>query len=219
MYEFEAIAALALAFITAYFIGSYRNRKLLMRYARAIRELVSPFSENLGFRSFGHSGFRSLTQLKKDARGLSKIEMAVSLVDRENLMHYPLSLLTKEYDRFVCWATTRNPVHSDIEIISKLDRKSCDKIVSARRLTEVEIDDEELNNWFTTFVANNDYANKFLSDRNFKRSLFRAKTYVRRLSLNREDSRLFMLAELRKESLEPLLNLIMNCGEALTSSS
>jgi len=215
MYEFETIFALALLFIIVYFVGSRQNKKLSIKYAKAIKEHMTPHSEFVGFRAYGRSGFRSLCQLKKE-KVFSRIEIAVTLVDRENLMHYPLSLLTKEYDRLVCWCFLKNTIPSDTEILPKGDKKLHKRIVSQGKLKEITVEESKLSDSFTFMAANVDFAERFLFDPNVRRSLREAKNFVKRLSLSRHDSRVHLIAELKEESLKPLLNLVLSCGEALT---
>jgi len=215
MYEFETIFALALLFIIVYFIGSRQNKKLSVKYAKTIKEHMKPHSEFVGFRAYGRGGFRSLCQLKNE-KAFSRIEIAVALVDRENLMHYPLSLLTKEYDRLVCWCFVKNTLPSDAEILRKGDKKLHKRIVSQGKLKEITVKESELSDSFTFLAANVDFAKRFLSDSNVQRDLREAKNFVKRLSLSQHNSWVHLIAELKDESLKPLLNLVLSCGKALT---
>ncbi|MEM2522950.1 MAG: hypothetical protein QXW82_07375, partial [Candidatus Bathyarchaeia archaeon] len=102
MYEITIIFALAFIFLIVYFVGMYRNRKIAVNYARTVKEHMSKRSTFVGFRPYSRGGFRVLCKLK-EKEPFTEVGMAVSLVDRENLMHYPLSLLTKDKDRLACW--------------------------------------------------------------------------------------------------------------------
>lgn len=215
MYEFETIFALALLFIIVYFVGSRQNKKLSIKYAKAIKEHMTPHSEFVGFRAYGRSGFRSLCQLKKE-KVFTRIEIAVALVDRENLMHYPLSLLTKEYDRLLCWCFPKNTIPSDTEILPKGDKKLHKKIVSQGKLKEIRVKESELSDSFTFMAANVDFAKRLLSDSNLQRGLREAKNSIKRLSLSQHDSWVHLIAELKEDSLKLLLNLVLSCGEALS---
>ena len=209
MYEFEAIFFLALLFIIVYFIGSIRNKRLNIKYAKFIKQHMTPYSEFVGFRAFGRGGFRSLCQLKKEM-AYSRIEIAVALVDRENLMHYPLSLLTEHYDRLVCWGFLKDAVPIDIEILPTSDRKSCRKIALQKQLKEVALRENKLKESFTFLASNPDVAEKFLADSSVKRCLMEAGDFVKRLSLDKNESRVYLMGELREESLKPLLNLLFS---------
>ncbi len=215
MYEFWAIFFLALLFIIVYFIGSNQNRKLNIKYAKAIKEYMTPHSEFVGFRAYGRSGFRSLCRLKKE-KPLSRIELAVALMDRENLMHYPLSLLTKEYDRLVCWGFLKKPMASDMEILPKFEKKIQKKILLEKQLKEIKVKESELSAPFTFMATNIDFAEGFLSDPNVRRKLLETRVFLKRLSLSQHDSWIYLIAELNRDSLKPLLDLVMTCGEALS---
>jgi len=212
MYEFEIIFLLALLFLIVYFVGSYRNRRIGVRYARAIKEYMTPHSEFVGFRPYARGGFRTLCRMK-EGEAFTRIEMAVSLVDRENLMHYPLSLLTEDRDRLVCWGFLKETVPSDIEILLRSDTKSRKKLASQRELKEIGIKNNELMESFTFLASDPAFAQKSLSDSRVQRSLLEARSFVKRLSLNQRESRLYLSGDLRKDSLNPLLNLLIHCGE------
>jgi len=214
MYEFEAIFLVALLFLIVYFMGSYRNRKIGVKYARAIKEYMAPHSEFVGFRPYGRGGFRSLCRMKKDG-AFTRVEMAVSLVDRENLMHYPLSLLTEDRDRLVCWGFLREAVSSDIEVLPRQDRKSRQKLASQKELTEISVENGELMESFTLLASNPDFAQKLLSNSTVQKSLLETKSSLRRLSLSQHESRLYLSGDLRKDSLETLLNLLIRCAEQI----
>jgi len=212
MYEFEIIFLVALLFIIIYFVGSYRNRKIGVKYARAIKEHMTLRSEFVGFRPYGRGGFRSLCRMKKN-EALTKVEMAVTLVDRENLMHYPLSLLTRDRDRLICWGYLRDTTSADIEILPKLNQKLLRKITSQKQLQEVTIQKSKLKESFTFLASDPDVAEKFLSDSQVKKHLMEAKTFIKRLSLDHDETRVYLLGELTDISLKPLLNLLCCCAD------
>lgn len=215
MYEFWAIVFLSFIFLIVFFIGNNKNRKLSIKYAKAIREYMTPYSEFVGFHAYRYSGFRSLCRLKKD-KAFDKIEIAIALVDRENLMHYPLSFITKEYDRFVCWGFLKNKIPSDIEILPKIDKKNYEKMILQKGLNEVIIEEKEFKESFV-FLANDiKFAEKILLKPDVKKILLSMKNFIKRLSLNQEESWIYLIAELKEETLQPLLNLVLIFGEALS---
>ncbi|MEM3406522.1 MAG: hypothetical protein QXY18_00620 [Nitrososphaerota archaeon] len=215
MYEFWAIFLLAFIFLIVFFIGSNKNRKLSIKYAKAIKELMTPYSDFVGFKSFGYSGFRSLCRLKKD-EAFDKIEIAIALIDRENLMHYPLSFITKDYDRFVCWGFLKNKIQSNIEIFQKIDKKNYEKMVSQKGLKEIIIEEKEFQESFIFLTDNTNFTRKILLKPEIKEGLLNMKEFIKRLSLNREESWIYLIAELKEETLKPLLNLILSFGKALS---
>jgi hypothetical protein len=212
MYEFTAIFLLALLFIIIYFVGMRRNRKIAVKYAKAVKDYMSPRSEFVGFRPYSRGGFRTLCKLK-EKEAFTQIEMAVSLVDRENLMHYPLSLLTKDRDRLACWGFLKDPMSFDLEILSKLNEKLYQKMASEKNLKELAIGDM-LNMTFAILTSDQNSADKFLSDHGLQERIMREKDSIKRLSLSSKDSRIYLIGELQEvPSIKSLLDLLIRCGE------
>jgi len=212
MYEFETIFLVALFFLIVYFVGSHQNRKIGVKYAKAIKEHMTSRSEYVGFHPYGRGGFRSLCRMK-DSGALTKVEMAVTLVDRENLMHYPLSLLTRDCDRLVCWGYLKEVTSADIEIVQKLDQRALRKITLQKQLQEVAIHEGKLEESLTFLSSDPDVAKRFLSDSQVRKYLMEAKNFIKRLSLNHDETRVYLIGELTDTSLKPLLDLLFCCGE------
>jgi len=212
MYEFETIFLVALSFLIVYFVGRHQNRKIGVKYAKAIKEHMTSRSEYVGFRPYGRGGFRSLCRMK-DSEALTKVEMAVTLVDRENLMHYPLSLLTRDCDRLVCWGYLKDATLPYIEILQKLNPKSLRKITLQKQLQEVAIQECKLKEWFTFLASDPHVAKRFLSDSQVKKYLLEAKNFIRRLSLDQNEKRVYLIGELTSTSLKPLLDVLFCCAE------
>jgi len=212
MYEFTAIFLLALLFITVYFVGMRRNRKIAVKYAKAVKAHMSPRSEFVGFRPYSRGGFRALCKLK-EKEAFTQVEMAVSLVDRENLMHYPLSLLTKDRDRLACWGFLKDSITFDLEIFSNPDEKLCQKMASEKNLKEIAVRNA-LGKSFAVMTSNQNSANRFLSNRKLEKCVLEVKDSVKRLSLSRKDSWIYLIGELQEDSsIKSLVDILMCCGE------
>jgi len=212
MYEFTAIFLLALLFITVYFVGMRRNRKIAVKYAKAVKAHMSPRSEFVGFRPYSRGGFRALCKLK-EKEAFTQVEMAVSLVDRENLMHYPLSLLTKDRDRLACWGFLKDSITFDLEIFSNPDEKLCQKMASEKNLKEITVKNA-LGASFAVMTSNQNSANRFLSNRKLEKCVLEVKDSVKRLSLSSKDSRIYLIGELQEDSsIKSLVDILMCCGE------
>jgi len=212
LYEFTAIFLLALLFIIVYFIGMRQNRKIAVKYAKAVKSHTSPRSDFVGFRPYSRGGFRALCKLK-EKEAFTQIEMAVSLVDRENLMHYPISLLTKDRDRLACWGFLKSPTSFDLEILPKQNEKLCQKMALEKNLKEMTAKNA-LNTSFAVLTSDQNSANKFLSDHGLRKHITEAKDSVKRLSLSRKDSRVYLIGELQGDSsIKSLLDILMCCGE------
>jgi len=212
MYEFTAIFLLALLFIIVYFVGMRQNRKIAVKYAKAVKEHMSPRSEFVGFRPYSRGGFRALCKLK-EKEAFTQVEMAVSLVDRENLMHYPLSLVTKDRDRLACWGFLKDPIPFDLEVLQKPDKKLSQKMASDKNLKEITVKNT-LDTSFTIITSNQKSADRFLSNPKLEKCLLEAKDSVKRLSLSSKDSRIYLIGELQEDSsIKEFVEIFMCCGE------
>ncbi len=212
MYEFTAIFLLALLFIIVYFVGMRQNRKIAVKYAKAVKDYMSPRSDFVGFRPYSRGGFRALCKLK-EKEPFTQVEMAVSLVDRENLMHYPLSLLTRDRDRFACWGFLKVPMPFDLEMLSKPNEKLCKKMASEKNLKEVAVQNK-LNKSFGVLTSDQNSADRFLSDHRLQKHIVEAKDSIKRLSISYKESRIYLIGELREaSSIKSLLDVLASCGE------
>lgn len=212
MYEIALIFVLAFLFIIVYFIGMYRNRKIAVKYARTVKEHMSSRSSFVGFRPYSRGGFRALCKLK-EKEPFTEIEIAVSLVDRENLMHYPLALLTKDKDVLACWGFFKGSILFSMEVIPIKEEKLCLKVASERGLTRV-ISDSEFYESFAVLASDQELANKFLSDRRLQKHILEMKAFIKRLSLSEKESRLYLRSELREASfIKSIIDFFMYCGE------
>jgi len=212
MYEFAVVFLVALLFIIVYFVGTRRNRKIAVQYAKAVKEHMSPLSEFVGFRPYSRGGFRALCK-PKEKGVFTQVEMAVSLVDRENLMHYPLSLLTKDRDRLACWGFLKNPISFDLEILPKSDGKLCQKIAIEKNLKEVAAKNE-LDESFAFLTSDQSSAHRFLSGLELEKRLLGVKDSIRRLSLSRKETRIYLIGELQGDlSIRSLADILIWCGE------
>lgn len=118
-YGLTIVFIFAFAFVIWYLIGSWINLKIARRYANIIEESMKTRSLPVRYRRIsGGRGFRALCLMRsKDI--FERIEIAINLADRDNVMHYLLSPITRDEDRFICWAFMNIKVPSSIEIIPK----------------------------------------------------------------------------------------------------
>ena len=215
MNEFEAIVIIAAVFIVFYIVGSFRNRRLLVGYSQAIKKHIGSASESVGFRPYGSSGFRALSNMKKEA-ALSKMEIAVSLVDRENVMHYPLALITNEHDKITIWGFLKRPPGLSLEICSRRDHASFQKQRAGLTLTETALSGEELESLFRVSSSDLARANGIIVNEELQDRLRRAKSFLRYLLIDDRESRVYLTGKLTSESVAPLLDLVLLSGKMVS---
>jgi len=212
MNEYEAIVIIAAVFIVFYIVGSVRNRRLLVGYSQAIKKHIGSISEFVGFRPYGSSGFRALGNMKKEIP-LSKMEIAVSLVDRENVMHYPLALITNEHDKITVWGFLRRTPGLSLEICSRKDHASFQKQRVGLALTETVMGGQELEALFRVSSSDRARATGILLDNELQDRLRQARNSLRYLLIDERESRVFLTGKLTSESLGPLLDLVILSGK------
>jgi hypothetical protein len=189
-----------------------QNRKIAVKYARTVKDYMSPKSEFVGFRPYSRGGFRALCKMK-EKEDFTQIEMAVSLVDRENLMHYPLTLLTKDTDRLACWGFLKDPLPFNMEILSKPNEKVRQKMATEKELKEITVNNT-WNSSFAVLTSDQKSAEKFLSYARLEKCLMDAKDSIKRLSLNSKESRIYLIGNLQNDSsIKSLLDILLCCGE------
>ena len=179
-----------------------------------IKEQMSPKSKFVGFRPYGHSGLRSVVEFGEDENQLAKIEIAISLADRENLMHYPLSLLTRETDRVVCWTFPKTEVGVNIEVVPRASKVHAGKLHAREHFKEIRLAREELSQAFVAYSDDTDRGRGFLSDGDVEACLVDSIDFLKRVSVDKKQSWIYLTGELRAESLKPLLDLACSCGRA-----
>ncbi|MEM2937009.1 MAG: hypothetical protein QXJ63_00505 [Candidatus Bathyarchaeia archaeon] len=212
MYEVTAVFLLALIFIIVYFIGMRQNRKIAVEYAKAIKEHMAAQSDFVGFRPYSRGGFRALCKLK-EKKPFTQIEMAVSLVDRENLMHYPLSFLTKDCDRLACWGFLDKPLSFNMEVLPVKEEKLRRKMALEKNLKAVALTNE-FNESFAVLASDQESARRFLSDHGLWKRILGVRFSLKRLSLSGKDSRIYLIGELKDVShVKSFIDILMFCGE------
>lgn len=174
-------------------------------------------SDFVGFRQYGRGGFRALCKLK-EKEPFAQIEIAVSLVDRENLMHYPLSFLTKDCDRLACWGLLDKPVPFDIEILPAKLEKLCRKITSERNLKVMDLKDE-FGESFIILASDVGSASRFLLDNGLHKRILNMGPFIKRLSLISKDSMIYLMGELKGAShVKHFIDILMLFGERFSET-
>ncbi len=205
-----------MVFIVVFLLGAIKNRRLMRAYACAIRDQLAPYCTRVGFRPFGISGFRARC-LGKRSEPFEKIEIAVALVDRENLLHYPLSLVTKDYDRITCWSFPRSPMPEHLEIVPKADEQRYRDEFAKKSLAEVAAEDPELAS-FAFFSSDAGFVRSILSNSDIRKCLAALGRSLKRLSFDREEGYIQLLGILKRDLLRWQLALARHCAFQLARS-
>ncbi|RLF99888.1 MAG: hypothetical protein DRN47_02665 [Candidatus Wolframiiraptor sp.] len=91
------VIALALLFMTWYFIGRQLNLKRQKIMWNSISDTIKKYSKRVNYRSLGSTGFQ-ISFLGRPP--VSMIELTLVNLDRENLLHYLIQKLSGKRDQF-----------------------------------------------------------------------------------------------------------------------
>lgn len=118
-YGLSIVFIFAFIFVIWYLAGSWINLKIARRYAKTIEESMKTRSLPVRYRRIsGGRGFRALC-LMRSKEIFERVEIAINLADRDNVMHYFLSPITRDEDRFLCWAFLNIKPPSSVEIVPR----------------------------------------------------------------------------------------------------
>jgi hypothetical protein len=201
--DVEIVAILAVVLIITYFIGSYWKHKTLSRYAHWFEDKFSNRAK-VGYKSYGHAGLRIKCEMKSESDGYSKLEFALSLGARENLIYYPYALVTRDYDHMSCWASLSKAPRFRVLVIKtgrkvppEWDRTGSDQT----SVPELE------GLGYSVYSTGTGYAVEFLRRLNL-RSRIETLKLVQALMLQYEPSRLQLTATLQRDKLSSLIDFI-----------
>jgi hypothetical protein len=135
--DIEVVMILAAVMIVVYVVGTYWKHRTLTSYAHWFNENLSPKGK-VKFASHGHAGLRIKCEFGDRTNSFKEMHFALSLGARENLMYYPLALLSEDADRLNCWALLHKPIQSSLRIIKQSDRRSISTIESNPRLSALK---------------------------------------------------------------------------------
>ena len=213
-YGVTLIFAMAFLYIIVYFIGSFKNRKLMRAYAKAIKDHMSPRSTFTGFRPFGSRGFRALCQMKEN-ENLKKIEVAVTLVDRQNIMHYPLAPITHDYDRIICWAYPRTKPHNTIEIVPSTYHKT---VKLPQKMKTVSINWDR-NKEYSVMSESDSYPKALFKNKKLWNDLVGMKTIIKKISIDKYKETLYLISRVKEETIPTILDLVVELGDRIVEFS
>ncbi|RLG50922.1 MAG: hypothetical protein DRN96_06550 [Thermoproteota archaeon] len=118
MTPLQLIIAVSVGFTLYYFLGKLWNRRLQRELWRRIRPELARRYGSFSFMPLGSSGFRILAAKPKGG-GPRKLELDLLLLDRENLVHYPVQLALGEVDKVVVKANLKSRPKARLEAASR----------------------------------------------------------------------------------------------------
>ena len=218
VYGLQVVFVFAVAFVIWYFVGSWINLKIARRYARAIEGSMETRSLPVKYRRIsGGRGFRALC-LMRDKEIFERIEIAINLADRDNVMHYVLSPITRDEDRFLCWAFMNIKPPSNIEIIPKKRTEAFYK--SMRKYPEKYGEfklckvDETFDDEFSMFADDDKIISKIFPKK-ICDHILGMKKLIRNISVIKGEDFIRVVGVASEKNIPLLLDLAWKIGECL----
>ncbi len=210
--DIEIVVALGVVLIVVYVIGSYWKHRTLTRYAHWFEDRFSPRGR-VQFASHGHAGLRVKCEMTDRSDGYRELHFAISLGARENLMHYALVSLMRDYDQVVFWGIVEKPIRSNIRIMSASDKKQIeysDNQANMRRLDLQDIGKVR----YVVYASDRFYATGFLSSASVAAKLKGLKD-IELIELDNTSSTIRVVSRLKKEKLTGLTDFFLSLGRAV----
>jgi hypothetical protein len=209
--DLEALIIIAVVLIVVYIVGTYWKHRTLTGYAHWFDENLSKKGK-VKFASHGHAGLKIKYEGKDRAADLREMYFALTLGARENLVYYPYSIFSHEYDRLTCWAPLHRPIHSNIRIMKRTNKKMIVESEDTPRLSMVQLDElEELG--YVMYATDREYALELALKASIPTRLKKCKN-IEFIEFDRLSSKLHLVSKLSKESLPEALDFIFALGNS-----
>jgi hypothetical protein len=208
--DLEALVIIAIVLIVVYIVGTYWKHRTLTRYAHWFDENLSKKGK-VKFASHGHAGLR-IKYEGKDRTEMREMDFALTLGARENLIYYPYSIFSRDFDKLNCWALLSRPIRSNLKIMRRTNRKTIEEVENTPRLSAVGLDElEQLG--YVMYATDREYARELASKASIATRLKNSKS-VELIEFDRLSSRLHLVGKLNKESLPELVNFMFVLGNS-----
>ncbi|HMK83501.1 MAG TPA: hypothetical protein VK503_07265, partial [Candidatus Bathyarchaeia archaeon] len=195
--DLEALIIIAIVLIVVYIIGTYWKHRTLTSYAHWFDENLSKKGK-VKFASHGHAGLRIKYEEKDRTAEMREMDFALTLGARENLIYYPYSIFTRDFDKLSCWALLSRPIRSNLKIMRRTNRKIIEEAENTPRLSAVGLDElEQLG--YVMYATDREYARELASKASIATRLKNVKN-VEFIEFDRLSSRLHLVGKLSKES-------------------
>ena len=209
--DIEALAIIAALLIIVYFAGTYWKHRTLTGYAHWFENNLSE-KGIVKFAPHGHAGLRIKYEAKDRKADLREMHFALSLGARENLIYYPYSLFTHDYDKLTCWALLHRPIRSNLKIMRRTNKKMIRESEDTPRLSAVRWNElEELG--YVMYATDREYALELISRASIPTRL-KARRNIEFIEFDRLSSKLHLVGKLSQESLPELVNFMIVLGNS-----
>jgi hypothetical protein len=189
----EIVFVLTFVFLASYFWGRRRNYSLQKNVWKSLRSYVKPYSKKVGFKGLGSSAFQiSIPGRKTDS--FKRLELTVSLLPRDILIHYLISRFQRKEDEIIVKAQFRRKPKFNLEMFS--DRSK----MFARENTKLkEIDIQKVLSHARALTSNTSLASSIIYDPSVKKELMGLGEDLKFLSLSPSEPQLIFACSISPE--------------------
>ncbi len=210
--DVEIVVGLGVVLIVVYVIGSYWKHRTLTGYAHWFEDRFSSRGR-VQFASHGHAGLRVKCEMTDRSDGYRELHFAISLGARENLMHYPLASIMRDYDRVVFWGIVEKPIRSNLRIMSASDKKQVEYSENQANMRKLDLQDIG-GAGYVAYASNREYTTRFLSQAPIAAKLNGSKE-IELIELDSTSSIVRVVSQLKKERLLGLTDFFLSIGRAI----
>lgn len=156
--------------------------------------------------------------MKDKSHDYNVIEMAVSMASRENLLHYPIALVTGDRDKLALWGFTNKPVNYTLEVVALRQFRARRKLEFERGLQRLTTDEPSISRGFEVFTNDRHMAHKLISSRELVEGFSALGRFIKHFSIDSVSSRIYLLSEIHESNVKELIGFVMGVGKAFSRS-
>ncbi|MFQ6080331.1 MAG: DUF3137 domain-containing protein [Candidatus Bathyarchaeia archaeon] len=192
-YMIYVVIALSFVVIVSFFLGRVSNNRIQRKFWKALTQTLKSHCTTFKHVGFGSSGFKLACPTKRK-EPLNKFEATLVLLDRENILHYPIQVLRGGYDQLIFKANFHKSPKARIEIMSKIEGKKVDRALKTREtLTEIKVGNGDLDKAFIVKTSNPRKAKNLLTNKSFLQQIQNLKEHVRRISIAPNEPHIYLI--------------------------
>ncbi len=207
--ELQVVAILVALLVVAYLAGTYWKHRTLTGYAHWFEDRFSRRAK-VKYKSFGHAGLRVRCEMTDRSDGFREMEFALTLGARENLLYYPIAIITRDHDRLRFWGMLDKDANLSLRALKA--KNSGTGLQDMGSFEEVQL--PELKNLgYVAYASNRERGEEFLRGRVL--SVLGRATGVESFEIDRTESRTRLEARLDKEELPQVVEFLSLLGREL----
>jgi hypothetical protein len=189
----EIVFVLTFVFLFLYFWGRRRNYNIQKNVWKSLRSYVKPYGKKVGFKGLGSSAFQiSIPGRKSDS--FKRLELTVSLLPRDILIHYFISKVQRREDEIIVKAQFRRKPRFNLEMFSRNS-----KMPEREETVLKEIDIRKVLNHLKALTSDTEPAFSIIQDPSVKKELKKLGKNLKFLSMSPSEPQLIFACSISPE--------------------